>query len=218
MVILYAFIKEEHHQELLNRYLNTFSEKFKGDILKYRRWQDAQLSLLGRVLLQYGLKYYYGIHDFEIGILPNNKPFLKGQNVYFNISHSKNLAICVIADFPVGIDVEFLDENINYLDFKPQMTYNEFNKIHYSESKVKSLFSYWTKKEAVLKAHGEGLMIPLESFEISDDECLIGDEKFYLTDVFIDENYYSCVASNNINVKKNDILFRYLDSKGLFDK
>lgn len=213
MIVLYTFIDENKHEYLLNRYLDICSEHFKKEVLKYRRWQDVQLSLLGRVLLEYGLRAYYDINEFEIGMLPNNKPFLKGHNVFFNISHSRDLSVCVIADFPVGIDVEFLDDTINYLDFRPQMTDNEFKKIHDSRSRVKSLFSYWTKKEAVLKAHGDGLMIPLESFEISEDECLIDHEKFYLTDIFIDENYRSCIASSNINMKKDTIIFHQLNSE-----
>lgn len=217
MIVLYTFIDEDNHTDLLDRYLNTCSEDFKREVPKYRRWQDVQLSLLGRALLEYGLRIYYGIHEFEVGILPNNKPFLKECDVYFNISHSKDLSVCVIADFPVGIDVEFLDKNVNYLDFKPQMTDNEFSKIHSSTDKVKSLFSYWTKKEAALKAHGDGLMISLESFEIVEDECVIDDEKFYLTDLFINENYYSCVASGEINIKEKGIIFDHVDTKKMFD-
>lgn len=200
MVILYTRIHEEKHQDLLDQYLDIFSEDQKKDILKYRRWQDAQLSLLGKVLLQHGLRTYYDIFETEISVTPNNKPYLKGYPVHFNISHSKDLVVCVIAEFPVGIDVEFIDASISYQDFEFQMTPGEFEKIHGSEDKVKSFFTYWTAKEAVIKAHGAGMMIPLDSFEILNNETDINGEKFFTKDIFIDKNYCSCIASGDRNI------------------
>ncbi|AKK72535.1 4'-phosphopantetheinyl transferase family protein [Chryseobacterium gallinarum] len=206
MVILYTFISEDKHQDLVCRYLNTFSEAFKNKILKYRRWQDAQLSLLGRVLLRHGLKSYYNIEDAEIGFLSGHKPFLKEHNIYFNISHSKNLVACAISDFPVGIDVEFSDPSINYQDFKFQMTPAEFENVDGSADKINTFFTYWTEKEAVIKAHGDGMMIPLDSFEILHNECSIDGKKFFTKKVFIDEQYLSCIASNDPVIKTKEII------------
>ncbi|WP_370899562.1 4'-phosphopantetheinyl transferase family protein [Chryseobacterium gossypii] len=206
MTILYAFISEEKHQELLSRYLNAFPGDFKEKILSYRRWQDAQLSLLGRVLLKHGLNTYYNINESDVELLPDNKPVLKGQKIHFNISHSKDLVVCIIADFPIGIDVEFLDADTNYLDFQFQMTAGEFDKIQNSEDKTKSLFTYWTQKEAVIKAHGSGMMIPLDSFEVSEGECMIDGEKFFVKDIFISEKYRGCIASNNAKMKDEVIV------------
>jgi len=207
MIILYTFIDEFRHQYLLDRYLNTFGKNFKNKILKYRRWEDAQLSLLGRVLLNYGLSNYYYINETDIHLSFDNKPFLKEQNIHFNISHSKNLVVCVIADFPIGIDVEFLDEKTNYLDFQLQMTIVEFFEIHNSSDKTKSLFNYWTKKEAVIKAHGRGLQIPLDSFEVLKNECLLDNEKFFVKEIFIHKNFVSHIASNKIDILNKTILF-----------
>lgn len=207
MIILYTFINEEKHQDLLHKYIHVFSEKFREDILEYRRWQDAQLSLLGKVLLEHGLRVYYNLQDVEIDVLANKKPLLKGHDIHFNISHSKDLVVCAIAEAPIGIDVEFLDPQINYLDFKPQMTPNEFHRIHSSDSKIKSFFTYWTSKEAVLKAHGDGLIIPLESFEITENECSIENEKFYVKELSIDEKYQSCIASADRNTKEKNVAY-----------
>ncbi|MCQ9634350.1 4'-phosphopantetheinyl transferase superfamily protein [Chryseobacterium sp. WG23] len=207
MIILYSFIDENRHKFLIDRYLNAFPEDFKKDILKYRRWQDAQLSLLGRVLLEHGLNAHYGIRGAEIGRLSNNKPFLKGHTVHFNISHSKNLVACAIADYPIGIDIEFSDDSINYLDFQFQMTAGEFEEIHQSEDQINSFFTYWTKKEAVLKAEGSGMMIPLDSFEILNNECLIEGKKFFTKEFFIDKRYHCCIASEEFTVVNKSICF-----------
>ncbi|WP_165851822.1 4'-phosphopantetheinyl transferase family protein [Chryseobacterium pennipullorum] len=200
MIILYTFIEEEKHQHLMDRYLDVFSENIKKDIMAYRRWQDAQLSLLGKVMLLHGLRTYYNIIDAELRKTPNNKPYLKDNPVHFNISHSKDLVACVIAKFPVGIDIEFCDPSINFQDFEFQMTPAECVQICKSEDKIKSFFTYWTAKEAVIKAHGDGIMIPLDSFQICNNTGIVDGEKFFVKDFFIDKNYCSCIASNDINV------------------
>ncbi|HCN49552.1 MAG TPA: 4-phosphopantetheinyl transferase [Chryseobacterium sp.] len=200
MIILYTFIQEEKHQDLLNRYLNVFSEDLKTNILKYRRWQDAQLSLLGKVLLQHGLSTYYDIFETEIRLSLNHKPYLKDDPVHFNISHSKEMVVCAIGEFPIGIDVEFYDIAVNYKDFEFQMTPGEIKKIHEADDKIKHFFTYWTEKEAVMKAHGDGMMLPLDSFEVLNNESIIDRQKFFTKDILIDQNYCSCIASNDINI------------------
>ncbi len=37
----------------------------------------------------------------------NGKPYIENNPFYFSLSHSGNLAACVISDSPVGIDIEF---------------------------------------------------------------------------------------------------------------
>ena len=208
MVILYSFINENKHTYLLDKYLNDNSEIFKIKILRYRRWQDAQLSLLGRVLLKYGLRnYYHDVNETDIYLTSYNKPFLKGQNIYFNISHSENLVVCIIARFPVGIDVEFLNESINYRDFRSQMTLKEFDEIYNADDKIKSFFNFWTKKEAVIKADGRGLKIPLQSIELVDDECIIDKKRFFVKEISINENYLGHIASDHIDIVNDPLIF-----------
>ncbi|MCF2220336.1 4'-phosphopantetheinyl transferase superfamily protein [Chryseobacterium sp. PS-8] len=204
MVILYTFIEQDKHKYLLDKYSSIWSEDFDTRILKYRRWQDAQSSILGRILLQYGLNKYFGIKDYEIDQTSNHKPFLKNLEVCFNISHAGNLVICGISKLPIGVDIEYIDNKINLIDFKSQMTSNEFHKIQNSQDKIKSFFVYWTEKEAAIKAHGKGLLIPLKSFEIFQNQTIIENEKFYLKQIFIHEEYQCCVASIN-DIKLEDL-------------
>jgi len=113
--------------------------------------------------------------------------------------------VCVIADFLIGIDVEFIDHKIDYTEFQSQMTQNEFRRTHNSANKIHSFFEYWTEKEAVIKALGKGLFVPLESFEVIDKECLIEQKKFYLNDIFLAKDYICSVASNHKNMIQKDI-------------
>jgi 4'-phosphopantetheinyl transferase len=69
------------------------------------------------------------------------------------------------------------------------MTEIEWNKIVLSDNKKEAFFEYWTQKEAVLKAQGHGLIVPLKSFEVLDNTTEINGEKYYLSEVKIDKNY-----------------------------
>lgn len=211
MNILYLFVEEEKHNYILNKYVEIFGQDFSKKVLKYRKWQDAQLSLLGRVLLKYGLSKYYDINDFKIDISENGKPFLRDLQIYFNISHSKNLVVCAISEFPIGIDIEFSNYDINYLEFCEQMTKNELLRIQESENHVESFFNYWTEKESLIKANGMGLQVPLKSFEVYHHQTCIFNVRYFTKKLDIDKEYHCCIAAEKdlntifINIQKMDI-------------
>jgi 4'-phosphopantetheinyl transferase len=195
--IYYSNIAEENHKDLLQNELVKFPIDFQNKIKRYRRWQDAQLSLLGRILLLKGINEIYN-HDYqnkEIHYTKYNKPYFKDDFIQFNISHSGSIVVCAISEkSEIGIDIEMISD-IEINDFKSQLTENEMNKILLSNNKSDAFFEYWTQKEAVIKAHGHGLTIPLKSFEILESTTIINNEKFYLKEIKI-ENQYKCFLSS----------------------
>ncbi|OXG09136.1 4'-phosphopantetheinyl transferase [Flavobacterium araucananum] len=201
MLLLYSKISEDAHDSIVKQYLNDFDQDFQKKILRYRRWQDSQLSLLGRLML---LKAFeeYGICGAEINNLEYNKfgkPFLKTKAVFFNISHSGDFVICAVSKkSEIGIDIEKMTA-IDLADFKPQMTADEWSRVVESENKRTSFFEYWTQKEAVIKAHGHGLTLPLKSFEVLDNKTMIDGEDFYLKEIEINEEY-KCYISQSIAI------------------
>jgi 4'-phosphopantetheinyl transferase len=188
--ILYSYISEENHNYLIQKYLNEFPDDFKKKILAYRKWQDGQLSLLGRLLLNHGLQRMGKKHEKKnLNYTSYNKPFLNDINTKFNISHSGEIVVCVLSDMnDVGIDVEIIDK-INIQDFESQMTKKEWENIMLIEDEKKAFFDYWTQKEAVIKANGQGLSIPLKSFEVTNQRAKINDDFFFLKEIFLDEKY-----------------------------
>lgn len=188
--ILYAYISEENHDYLMQRHLNEFPDEFKNKVLAYKKWQDSQLSLLGRLLLHHGLQRMGIKHEKKnLNYTLYNKPFLEDITTKFNISHSGEMAVCVLSDQnDVGIDVELI-HNINIQDFESQMTKKEWQNILLVEDENQAFFDYWTQKEAVIKANGKGLSIPLKSFEITNQRTKINDETFFLKEIFLDEKY-----------------------------
>lgn len=189
--IYYSYLSEEKHLSLLQNDLPKFPADYQDKIMRYRRWQDAQLSLLGRILLFKGIEETYKQKPDTKEIMQTlyNKPYFEDNPVLFNISHSGDIVVCALSDqHEVGIDVEIITD-IETADFKSQMTEVEWNKIVLSDNKKEAFFEYWTQKEAVLKAQGHGLIVPLKSFEVLDNTTEINGEKYYLSEVKIDKNY-----------------------------
>ena len=88
----------------------------------------------------------------------------------FNLSHSAGLAVIAIARAPeVGIDVEYIRARSDYADIARH--FFSAAELEYlialpSHLYAEAFFSCWTKKEAYLKARGQGLAIPLNSFSV----------------------------------------------------
>jgi 4'-phosphopantetheinyl transferase len=96
---------------------------------------------------------------------------LESENLHFNLSHSHGLALYAVArGRAVGIDLEYMQANgtaeqIAERFFSPQ----EVSVLRALPEAIRTegFFNCWTRKEAYIKARGEGLSLPLDQFEVS---------------------------------------------------
>jgi 4'-phosphopantetheinyl transferase len=101
----------------------------------------------------------------------NGKPFLANAPIRFNLSHSADLAVVAVTrDREVGIDVERIRRDNDLLDvaeryFAP--VERAALRSLTAEDRCFGFFRCWTRKEAYLKARGEGLSMDLHSFSVS---------------------------------------------------
>ncbi len=195
--IYYTYIHKDNHSRLLKQSLPDLPKAYQEKIRSYRRWQDAQLSLLGRLLLKYGIKQINeNIDPNKLRFNGTLKPYFESSTLEFNISHSGNLVVCAISDHcEIGIDVENI-RPIEISDFKSQMTQKEWLSIMDSIDPTASFFQYWTQKEAVLKAHGSGMSTPLKSFENINCQTRVNDTNFFLREIKLDQEYTCHLAFN----------------------
>src|SRR5262249_50093841 len=97
------------------------------------------------------------------------KPATNG--IHFNLSHSADLAILAVSRTrELGVDLEKItpiDDRIAEHFFSP----NEVAALRAlpEDGQQEAFFAVWTRKEAYVKAHGQGLSIPLSSFDVSLD-------------------------------------------------
>ena len=140
----------------------------KQKILKCKQPEARKQSLGAGLLLGYLLKEL-GLRDSEIKFGPNGKPEMEG--IYFNLSHSKNMVICAVGEKTVGCDIEQICK-------VPEKVANRFfseTEIEYlskfkGQEKSKQFYRLWTMKESYIKMTGEGMRLPLESFEVIFEE------------------------------------------------
>lgn len=105
---------------------------------------------------------------------PQGKPVLATHELFFNLTHSRDIALLAITRHAeVGIDIEHMDparatEDIAARFFSPAEQ-SAFAAYH-GDERIRAFFRCWSRKEAVIKALGEGLLCPLNSFDVSLDE------------------------------------------------
>ena len=145
---------------------------------RFRFERHRRRYLVGRGALRALLGGYLGIAPGEVAFSygPRGKPFLAGpaataSALSFNLSNSHELALVGFLRGPeIGVDVEFM---------KPMPDLEQIAERFFSESerlalrglpapqKPEGFFNCWTRKEAYLKAVGEGLAAPLDSFDVT---------------------------------------------------
>jgi len=94
-----------------------------------------------------------------------------GSGLRFNVSHSEDVAVYAFAlDREVGIDVEAVRELPDADDIAARCFSRRENETYLklgSRERSLGFFNCWTRKEAFIKALGEGLSHPLDRFDVS---------------------------------------------------
>ena len=138
--------------------LPLLSDQRREQCLKFKFEQGRKTCAAAYLLLCEGLQKEYGLTEkpvFEYG--EHGKPSLVGHpDIYFNMSHCKEAAICVLSDKPVGVDIESIRR---YSESLARYTMNdeEMALIEKAERRDVEFIRLWTLKEAVLKHSGEGI-------------------------------------------------------------
>jgi 4'-phosphopantetheinyl transferase len=105
----------------------------------------------------------------------NKKPALgppfDNSGVRFNVSHAMGVALLAFSRrLELGVDVESVDRQLEF-DTISRQFFSRQEQIQLDavapEEKPAAFFRCWTRKEAYIKARGEGLSIPLADFDVS---------------------------------------------------
>ncbi len=139
--------------------------------------KDSEHFIVARGLLRAILGRYLDVEPSQLrfSYSPYGKPSLARESgagdLCFNVSHADGLALyAVTRGRDIGIDVEriradFANEQVAEQFFSPQ----EVAALRALPGSMQSLafFNCWTRKEAYIKARGEGLSLPLDQFDVS---------------------------------------------------
>jgi 4'-phosphopantetheinyl transferase len=140
---------------------------------RFRFWRDQRRYMAGRGILRLLIGRYHSVDPKATKFLYSKygKPYLPSGNLKFNVAHCQDLALfgfCFNAD--IGVDVECIRTiedapGIASRFFSPGE--NEAFLAAPVERQTEVFLSYWTLKEAYVKALGLGLSYPLDNFEVS---------------------------------------------------
>lgn len=180
--------------------------RFQTDRCRYIAAHGILRNIVGR---------YLEVGPSDVSFTENafGKPFLRpdggGENLFFNISHSGDLVVVALArKRQIGVDVELVRalpdfDSIAEGHFAPPeralLTAAE------PERRQQTFFACWTRKEAYIKAVGQGLSMQLDAF----DTCMphgcpgrrlegsgepAGVESWWLADLTVPTGYQGAVV------------------------
>jgi 4'-phosphopantetheinyl transferase len=98
-------------------------------------------------------------------------PAVDGKRLHFNVAHSRSTVLVALSRAgAVGVDVEYLDRDAEVMEVaRHALTATEIDAVQAITDinrRRRAFFTCWTRKEAVVKADGRGLSLPLTSFEV----------------------------------------------------
>lgn len=222
----------------LASYINNISKcweclsvKEKMQANKYYTKSLSDKYIMSHGILRLILSYYTKQYPQDIEYTHNEygKPFLENSNIHFNMSHSHNMVSYIVAlNYKVGIDIERHDENLNVQELASLVLTSAesqyFSSIN-SKDRVALFYHLWTKKEALIKANGQGLSYPINTIEAialsAGGNILLTtgkntlQQKYYYYELEIHENYYGAIA---IEQKVDEIVYLEMNNKqNIFD-
>lgn len=125
---------------------------------RFLHQQDRQRYIVRKHVLRLLLAQFLSLSPLEIDfqLTANKKPSVQG--IQFNVSHSKNCVLIVIASSPAGVDIEYIDPLFQFEEMM-ELCFNreEEEFVRKSPHPLINFYTLWTRKEAILKATGEGL-------------------------------------------------------------
>ena len=149
-------------REVALRFKFTFGRFtcLKSYVMLQQLVQEAIAETDGRLQpFQLRLKEWNGNFVFN----EHDKPYMQNalgeriEGIDFSISHCKNAIAVVLSDRPVGVDVESFRHAENAL-LRRTMNPEEQEEVRTAADPAEAFTRLWTRKEAVLKLRGTGLV------------------------------------------------------------
>lgn len=193
---------------LKNDLYEILSVDEKERVAKIKKKLDKDEFIIRRGLLKILISEYTGKSaskiEYNYGLY--GKPSLKeseSHTLYFNCSHSAGVAFYGFTrECEIGVDIECIPKHYPYLQiaerFFSNKEYNALMSLPLNEREW-GFLTYWTKKEAYLKATGQGFFHPSVDFTIQLNPNI---SNFHLSEIRVE------------NMKKNWFFDSFTPKKG----
>lgn len=169
--ILVYIVDLAYYQSGIEKYWTCLSPYEKAEAKKFYSNHLRELYIKSHGILRYILACYtnYNPKSLKFSYFEYHKPYIKGSNIQFNMSHSeKKVGYAISFGRQVGIDLQYHNRNINIQELSHLVFSSDeqifFNTLDLKEQ-VKFFYDAWTIKEATIKADGRGLFYPINTIE-----------------------------------------------------
>lgn len=193
-------VQSSHVQRLA--LMLSADERERAERFRFQRHRDHFVA--ARVFLRILIGQYLQKEPDQIQFSynPYGKPYLAQEGNHapsFNLSHSEGLALyAVTRDREIGVDVEHISKQIE-VDSIAERFFSSREVAAFrslpQRLRRQAFFTCWTRKEAYIKAKGEGLSTPLDKFSVS----LSPGEPAMLVDVQVDPKEVSRWSLSELN-------------------
>lgn len=159
------------NNEIYKSCFNLMTPVRQQKILRLKNTEQQKLSVLGEWLAKTLISEVYGISIGELVFETDvkGKPYcVNTPDIYFNISHSSDIAVAVVSDTPTGIDIEKIrpvslklarractDNELLYV-FGRKPDTSDYS-VEFPHPVYERFFEIWTAKEAYFKCIGTGI-------------------------------------------------------------
>ena len=187
---------------------------------RYRVEEARSNFILSRGMLRFLLGERIGISPpaLRFRYAEHGKPFLEGPpaDLRFNISHTQGMALIGLAEGrEIGVDVEKIRPSTEVRKLAERffsVRERESLSVLSGDELQAAFFRCWTRKEAYIKARGEGLSLPLHQFDVSvaprENHALLATrpdpsdlKRFMLCDVAVPIGYSAAIAVARVGGK-----------------
>lgn len=169
--------KLDPSEECTKQLTRMLSDDEQKKMRRFHYDKDRKRFIVTRGVLRKIMSRYLNIKPSHIqfGYSTHGKPYLveklRGEKICFNLSYSHNLSLYAFTKSRrVGIDIEYVRPFVDvdqivagFFSSNEQAIWQQLPE----KQKQEAFFNCWTRKEAYIKARGEGLSLPLDQFEVS---------------------------------------------------
>jgi 4'-phosphopantetheinyl transferase len=177
-----AFPEEAKDPALVAEYIALLTDDERARYHRHQVERHRHEFLITRALVRTVLSRYAAVAPdaWRFGTNEHGRPEIAtpagAPPLRFNLSNTRGLVACLVAlDREIGVDVESLDRPSHDLAvadrFFSTTEVRDLRALPEAEQKAR-FFTYWTLKEAYIKARGMGLAIPLGQFSLHIEEPL----------------------------------------------
>lgn len=184
------------YKDIESNYKNVLSKNELNKAKLFKVQKDLERYVIGKYFTRLLVGVQLGIKPCEVTFIEieNKKPAT--TNINFNISHSGNLILLALSNSVMGIDVECINPSFNFENLLIQC-FKPSELLHINSRS--DFYVFWTRKEAIIKATGEGLIDDLHDIDCTQNRIFRQKKTYFLHTAYLNEDHiYSLAYTGNV--------------------